>query len=300
MPAKKQATSKPRSDRKPSSEPSATTQAGQKRLWYTEFQEQQAKTEKDGIAIFVANMIEKGCPVFLDAGSTVSYIAREIFRREAPKVKQSLTIMTNNMRIFNSFNQGTRQGGPRDGHSLSLLLTGGHYDNNHDALFGNQAKDALDKFYPRYVVMGCSGLTVKEGLFVFGHTDEQVIKQAIFTKPTYHRIIACDCGKIGRTDSFLCQPFKELVQHTRMCTVVTSFRPDNKSDDSVGDHEDNAENCSLGNWSQQLIESFGAEVENMMRVEYQKESRYGALRLVQVDEKGVPIYDEVLLAGKAG
>ncbi|NIR09093.1 MAG: hypothetical protein GTN82_27045, partial [Candidatus Aminicenantes bacterium] len=74
---------------------------------YTEEQREKQTKEKKGIAKYVvAKLIESGTALFLDAGSTVQFIAQEIFYPSSTKIKPklSLTILTNNMGIFNDLN----------------------------------------------------------------------------------------------------------------------------------------------------------------------------------------------------
>ncbi len=203
---------------------------------YTEEQRQKQTKEKEGIAKYVVdNLIETGTAIFLDAGSTVQYIAREIFSPSSTqsKPKRSLTILTNNMGIFNELNSLPENDRivPRLNHAL--ILTGGLYDRDHDALFGSQAKSGLNAFYPHAVIIGTSGFTFQHGLFYHGHTPEEVIKKAIIEKPTIRRIIVCDYTKIGKWDSFLCADIDALPKEVEECWVVTSTIPD---DDPKKDH----------------------------------------------------------------
>jgi DeoR/GlpR family transcriptional regulator of sugar metabolism len=200
----------------------------QKEKGYTQKQRLKRIEEKKGIAKYVVNnLIESGTALFLDAGSTVQYIAREIFTPSSDKLspKSSLTILTNNMGIFNDLNPPKEDDDivPRLNHAL--ILTGGLYDRDHDALFGSQAKSGLELFYPHAVVIGTSGFTFQHGLFYHGHTPEEVIKKAIFAKPTVRRIIVCDYTKIGKWDSFLCAQIDALPKEVEECWVVTSTIP---------------------------------------------------------------------------
>jgi len=197
---------------------------------YTEEQRQKRVEQKEGIAKYVVdNLIESGTALFLDAGSTVQYIARRIFSPSTEITqKRSLTILTNNMAIFNDLNPPKEHDGgivPLLTHSL--ILTGGLYDRDHEALFGSQAKSGLETFYPHAVIIGTSGFTFQDGVFYHGHTPEEVIKTAIIKKPTVRRIIVCDYTKIGKWDSFLCAHIKDLTENVDECWVVTSTIPEN-------------------------------------------------------------------------
>jgi DeoR/GlpR family transcriptional regulator of sugar metabolism len=192
---------------------------------YEEYQETIAPDEKNGIAKFL--IAEKIVPryksVFLDAGSTVHSVAKALFLQEKEE-RQNLTILTNNMKIFATYNGGLEAGGPPVAHSLSLLLTGGLYDKYHEALFGDEAKRSLDSFLPYTVVMGTSGLRIDEGPFYHGHTPEGVIKRAIYEKPTHYRVIVCDHNKLNVTDSFCAGKMDQILHNvTGRAYIVTSY-----------------------------------------------------------------------------
>lgn len=197
---------------------------------YTGRQRLERMGAKEGIARYVVSeLIESGTAIFLDAGSTVQAVAREIF---SSRQKRSLTIMTNNMGIFGDFNTQLGEGGPDPQLALTLILTGGLYDRDHDALLGTQAASALEDFYPHVVVIGTSGLKFGEdsGVFYHGHTPEEVVKKAILKKPAIRRIIVCDYSKVGRWDSFQCGKVEELSYNVEECFIVTGTVPDKPPD----------------------------------------------------------------------
>jgi DeoR/GlpR family transcriptional regulator of sugar metabolism len=211
--------------------PGADVDGSQSKCTYTEYQWGTREAAKRVIAKFVVGpargrgLIPPRSAVLLDAGSTVGWVAREIFLRERDECL-GLTLMTNNMSIFNDFNQEDGPGNfapPRD-NSLALLLTGGRYDKQHDALFGAQARRGIDPFNPHVVVIATSGFTLSEGggLYYHGHTEEEVVKTALWEKETDHRIIVCDHAKVGRKDSFLGGKIDHLMRGADRCTIVTT------------------------------------------------------------------------------
>jgi DeoR/GlpR family transcriptional regulator of sugar metabolism len=189
---------------------------------------------KGAIGRYVASeLIGQGRAVLLDAGSTVEAVAQSIFERERRDGCLNLTIMTNNMGIWRHFNvdgHASPSGTDRErevlpsAHSLDLLLTGGKYDRQHDALFGSLACRGIEAFNPHVVVIGTSGFTFddKGGLYYHGHTEEEVVKAAMWKKGTEHRIIVCDHTKMGRKDSFLGGKIEDLVAGAKRCTIVTT------------------------------------------------------------------------------
>ncbi|MBM3476734.1 MAG: hypothetical protein FJX75_25970, partial [Armatimonadetes bacterium] len=232
--------------------------------------------------------------VLLDAGSTVGWVGREVFRRERVTCL-NLTIMTNNMGIWNDFNDTYNPEdpestfAPRPAHSLALLLTGGKYDQQHDALFGSQAAHGLRDFNPHVVVMGTSGFTFNEngGLYYHGHTEEELVKKAMWSKPTEHRVIMCDHTKIGRKDSFLGGPIGQLMQNADRCTVVTSSPAFETMEPPA---ETDEEKEQLGLRVAEYEATFEAQKTRFLEIVQQRPPRqHGLLVLAQVRPDGDPI-----------
>jgi DeoR/GlpR family transcriptional regulator of sugar metabolism len=199
---------------------------------YTEEQKTKNVEEKEWIALAVTErwLNQRGQPVFLDAGSTVWFLAKRLFELEAKGQRLGHTILTNNMLIFEELkNIIDDVGGPQSGKgagSLNLNLTAGQYDFAHEALFGDLAKSSLEEFYPRTIVMGVSGLRFKVGAFYHAHTPEGVIKRTIAERETLHRIVIADSSKLGKPDSFLAADWYAMASRTQRLTVVTTKPPE--------------------------------------------------------------------------
>jgi DeoR/GlpR family transcriptional regulator of sugar metabolism len=182
--------------------------------------------EKALLAKHVAvKLIKPETTVFLDAGSTIRAIAQAIFKRESYYGEQmKICILTNNMMIFEDFNRL-----PPD-HSLSLVLTGGEYDRQHEALFGCVAETTLSETIKCHMsFIGTSGLILaekKEGIYSqggfhsHGLTAEKVTKQAIFQKKVEHCVIVSDHTKLGREDTLRCGQIKDSLNNADRCTIV--------------------------------------------------------------------------------
>lgn len=126
------------------------------------------------------------------------------------------------MMIFQNFNKCLQDGRLPANHSLSLVLTGGEYDMQHDALFGCIAVASLEAIKCHTSIIGTSGITLEKGGGPHSHalTAEKVIKEAIFKKKVEHRIIVCDHTKLGREDSLLCGKIEDIVKDADKCTIV--------------------------------------------------------------------------------
>ena len=186
--------------------------------------------EKQSLADFVTDkLIAPETTIFLDAGSTMATIATALFKRENSrpmKGKQhrqmKLCIVTNNMIIFRDFNNFVRDNLLPGDHSLSLVMTGGEYDRQHEALFGCVTEASLDAVKCHIAVMGTSGLILRADSGIHSHalTAEKVTKNAIFGKRVQHRIIVCDHSKIGREDTLLCGEMRNVLKNAARCTIV--------------------------------------------------------------------------------
>ena len=208
---------------------------------YTTIQMGHRIQEKEGIAKYVANsIIEDGMSIFLDAGSTVYQVGFELFKR---KSQSGLTIMTNNMLVFRAFTD--RDGDMYDRGNV-LALTGGVYNKNHEALFGETAVQALKFYNPVVVIIGTSGFMAKEqhldqsnqGAFHHDLVSEIVTKKAIAAKSTWHRVIVCDYSKIGVQDTSCFVTLEELTENTDHCTIVTSIVPNDLPPNEKKRYED--------------------------------------------------------------
>ncbi len=192
---------------------------------YTGYQRDQRKPAKEGIAKYVVkNIIKPATSIFLDAGSTVHQVGHQLFQSDIV----GLTIMTNNMLVFNEF---TREGLEFERGNI-LSLTGGVYNQSHEALFGEAVETVLKEFHPRVVVIGASGFVAvddpsfdknSQGAFNHDIVAEGSTKKAIARRSTFHRVIVCDHSKIGFPDSSCFATIEQLSENTKECSIITSI-----------------------------------------------------------------------------
>jgi DeoR/GlpR family transcriptional regulator of sugar metabolism len=196
---------------------------------YTPYQSGMRLDVKKAIANYIVKkIIEDGMSIFLDAGSTIHQVGIRLFDDSCKK--SGLTIMTNNMLVFKEFTEKSVKMSER-GNVLSL--TGGVYNQNHEALFGQAAEQVLKSFYPRVVLIGTSGFMVGDsnsehhGAFHHDLVSEVQTKKAIALMRTLHRVIVCDYSKIGVWDASCFATIHELAENTDKCTIITSKVPSN-------------------------------------------------------------------------
>ena len=190
--------------------------------------DQEHRPAKTAVAkCIVDEYLKEGDSILLDAGSSLYPIAEMIAQRAtvAPE-RTHFTIMTHNYKAFEVLVKVPREA------NLNIVLAGGRYDRDLNALFGNQTVDAYAGFFPRIVLLGMSAFTTEIGLFCHGNTEELAVKRAIFEKQARDRIIVADYTKIGQVDGFLYGHASGLGSRVKRCVLVTDQPPDDADADA--------------------------------------------------------------------
>ena len=184
--------------------------------------DQEHRGAKNAVAkCIVDEYLKEGDSILLDAGSSLYPIAEMIAQRAMKEPGRThFTIMTHNYKAFEVLVKV-----PRDA-NLNIVLAGGRYDQDLNALFGNQTVNAYADFFPRIVLLGISAFSTEIGLFCHGNTEELAVKRAIFEKQARDRIIIADHTKIGQVDGFLYGQSSGLRSRVKRCILVTDQPPD--------------------------------------------------------------------------
>jgi len=189
---------------------------------YFQARDLQHKEAKVAVArCIVEDHLTEGDSIILDAGTSLYPIA-EIIAQKAKSEPGSahFTIMTHNYRAFEVLVKNV----PREA-NLNIVLAGGRYDQDLNALFGNQTVNAYEDFFPRVVLVGISGMVAEIGLFCHGNTEELAVKKAIFGKRARDRIIVADYNKVGLLDGFRFGEAQGFRANVDKCLLVTSVPP---------------------------------------------------------------------------
>lgn len=187
---------------------------------YFQARDQQHKKAKVAVAKVIAeNYLSEGDSILLDAGTSLYPIA-EIIAQKAKEEpgRTHFTIMTHNYKAFEVLVKTV----PREA-NLNIVLAGGRYDQDLNALFGNQTVTSYEDFFPRVVLIGVSGLVAEIGLFCHGNTEELAVKKAIFGKRARDRIIVADHTKIGMLDGFRFGEAQGLRANVNRCILITDM-----------------------------------------------------------------------------
>lgn len=142
------------------------------------------RVAKFAIAFRSALFLDEGDSILIDAGTSLTPIA-EILRAMAKKFpdRTHFTIMTHNRGAFDRLIDAEPVA------RLNIFQTGGRYDRDLNASFGHQAESAYENYHPKWVFIGQSGVAGDRGLFCHGNTEELSLKNIVFSKPAFCRVI---------------------------------------------------------------------------------------------------------------
>lgn len=214
------------SKRSPSNQPKARPLISGKGTSFFQARAQERVSAKHAVAKCIVNeYLKEGDSILLDAGSSLYPIA-EMIAQEARKEpgRTHFTIMTHNYRAFEVLVKEVHREA-----NLNIVLAGGRYDQDLNALFGNQTVTAYADFFPRVVLLGVSAFKTEIGLFCHGNTEELAVKRAIFEKQARDRIIIADYTKIGQVDGFRYGESSGLLSRVNRCILVTDQPPSRES-----------------------------------------------------------------------
>jgi DeoR/GlpR family transcriptional regulator of sugar metabolism len=192
--------------------------------------EREVKAKKLVADRIVEKYFHPGDSILLDAGTSLYPIATKIVEMSVERPNEThYTIMTHNYKAFQILVEADKKA------NLNIVLAGGRYDQDLNALFGAQTASNYDTFYPRTVVIGISGLVSDIGLFCHGNTEELQVKELIFKKTCIRRIIVAHYTKLGFPDSFLFGATLGLkAGAVEGCSIVTT-KPHSDSSRQIQD-----------------------------------------------------------------
>jgi DeoR/GlpR family transcriptional regulator of sugar metabolism len=135
--------------------------------------------EKAAIAAAAKRTIVEGETVYLDAGTTCRFLAREI--RD-----MNLRIVTNSLDVIYELT---------DAEGISIYATGGSFRRESRSFIGPSAIDAQENFHIGVCFLGTTGMTAK-GFFSSQNLIESGMKKAVLNA-SKHRVIVAESNKFG-------------------------------------------------------------------------------------------------------
>lgn len=198
-------------------ESKASQEGGSSGTYFTAKEQLRMAAKKAVAKKVVTGLLHEGDSILLDAGTSSYPIAEEIAAKAKLEPGSThYTIMTHNYRAFDILVKNV----PRQA-MCNILLTGGRYDEDLNALFGLQTLKAYEGFHPKVVLLAVSALEANTGLYCHGNTEEFPVKQMIFEKPAVDRIVVADYSKLGRPDALCFGATSELRKNVENCILVT-------------------------------------------------------------------------------
>jgi len=136
--------------------------------------------EKERIGKVAADLVNDGDTIILDAGTTTTQIAKNLFN------KSELTVITNGVNIAIELVQNDE---------VDVLLIGGSLKQKTLALVGPVAQQAIKRFKVDKTFVGVNGITVKDGLTT-PDIEEAEIKRMMINSAKEVTVVA-DHSKFG-------------------------------------------------------------------------------------------------------
>lgn len=163
----------------------------------------QANVEsKEYIASLIANMINDGDYIMLDASTTALYVIKKILN------KKNITLITNSIEILLEL---------CNKHEWNILSTGGALKEGGLSLVGYQAEKMISGFHVDLAICSCKGIDDKNGITDSNERDTE-IKKAFF-KSANKKILAVDSSKFDKAS------FVKVCSLADVDTIVTDTKP---------------------------------------------------------------------------
>ncbi len=163
----------------------------------------QANVEsKEYIASLIADMINDGDYIMLDASTTALYVIKKILN------KKNITLITNSIEILLEL---------CNKHEWNILSTGGALKEGGLSLVGYQAEKMISGFHVDLAICSCKGIDDKNGITDSNERDTE-IKKAFF-KSANKKILAVDSSKFDKAS------FVKVCSLADVDTIVTDTKP---------------------------------------------------------------------------
>lgn len=157
---------------------------------------------KQKMAEIVADLVNEGDHLFLDASTTAVFVAKAL------KEKERLTIITNSMEILLELT---------DVSGWTIISTGGNLKEGYLAFLGSRTEEAIRSFYVDKVIFSCKALDMDWGIMEsresFGMAKKAMIRSA------KKKILVVDSTKFDQTAFSVAGKLREVD------VVVTDRRP---------------------------------------------------------------------------
>lgn len=153
---------------------------------------QARKGEKERIAAAAAQLIDDGDTVFINSGSTTRAVINALAKRD-------ITIITNNIGAAYTADEG----------SFTLIITGGLYRTQSNAVTGEFGLKMLENVYANKAIIGVDGFSLTHGLTTPVLQEAEMTRRMI-EKTVGKIIVVADSSKIGVVSNFKTVDVREV------------------------------------------------------------------------------------------
>ncbi len=156
-------------------------------------------TAKKHLAELAAEFIEDNDTVFMNAGTTLTYVLRAI------KGKKNVSIVTNS--IQNATEAASHS-------SFNVILLGGDVDPKYQFTHGSDAEKQLENYHATKCILSVDGVSADSGLTLY-YSNEAALARKMINSAT-SVIVVADGSKIGR------EVFARITDAKKMDILITN------------------------------------------------------------------------------
>lgn len=153
---------------------------------------------KQRIGALAASLVEDGCRLILDAGTTTLEVAKHLQQHKA------LVVMTNGLNIANQL---------IDAEGIDLLMTGGHLRRQALSFYGAQADQSLQNYHFDLLFLGVDGIDLQRG--VSTHHEEEARLNRGMCSVAERIVVVTDSSKFQR------RSLHKIIDIQRINTLIT-------------------------------------------------------------------------------
>ncbi len=152
----------------------------------------QLNITKEAIAKTAAKYIDSGDTIFINTSSTALLVIKYLNTKQ-------VTIITNSTKAL------TMNNNP----NATIILSGGEVYPKKDSMVGDFALNNLTKIHVSKSILGCSALSLNEGLTTSIHSEVS-LNQTMLKNTKGLRIIALDSSKINKVASYVTASLSDI------------------------------------------------------------------------------------------
>ena len=153
---------------------------------------------KQRIGAMAASLVQPGCRLILDSGTTTLEVARHL------RDHQEIVVMPNGMNVANAL---------LEAEGVALLMTGGHLRRKSLSFYGAQADLSLQNYHFDLLFLGVDGIDLERGVSTH-HEDEARLNRCM-CHVAERIIVVTDSSKFGRLS------LHKIIDTRRIHTLIT-------------------------------------------------------------------------------